>query len=165
VPLGPRLRGGDDCSLNCSYHFGSAPQWQGQTDRQLLLKQPLLHRSQERLNDTLYPTLDRDDGNSHFEEGVIDLPLGERGDILSGTVDVISISLRETRAGGAFEWDDAPARQFVIRLSGTLDFETRTGEHFVLRTGDILLAEDTAGTGHSWKLVDEQPWRRAYVIL
>jgi len=28
-----------------------------------------------------------DDGNSHFEEGVIDLPLGERGDILSGTVD------------------------------------------------------------------------------
>jgi hypothetical protein len=35
----------------------------------------------------------------------------------------------------------------------------------MLRPGDILLAEDTAGTGHSWKLVDENPWRRAYVIL
>ena len=35
----------------------------------------------------------------------------------------------------------------------------------MLRPGDILLAEDTAGTGHSWKLIDEQPWRRAYVIL
>ena len=43
------------------------------------------------------------DGNSHFEEGVIDLPKGERGDILSGTVDVASISFRETRPGGAFE--------------------------------------------------------------
>jgi hypothetical protein len=35
----------------------------------------------------------------------------------------------------------------------------------MLHPGDILLAEDTAGTGHSWKLVDENPWRRAYVIL
>ena len=43
------------------------------------------------------------DNNSYFEEGVIDLPKGERGDILSGTVDVASISFRETRAGGAFE--------------------------------------------------------------
>jgi hypothetical protein len=106
-----------------------------------------------------------DDNNSHFEEGVIDLSNGERRDILSGTVDVVSISFRETRAGGAFEWYDAPARQGVITLSGTLDFQTRTGEHFMLHPGDILLAEDTAGTGHSWKLVDESPWRRAYVIL
>ena len=106
-----------------------------------------------------------DDGNSHFEEGAIDLPRGERVDILSGTVNVVSISFRETRAGGAFEWHDAPARQFVITLSGTLDFQTRTGDHFMLHPGDILLAEDTAGTGHSWKLVDENPWRRAYVIL
>ena len=106
-----------------------------------------------------------DDNNSHFEEGVIDLPKGERGDILSGTVNVLSISFRETRAGGAFEWHDAPVRQFVITLSGTLDFQTRTGEHFMLHPGDILLAEDTAGTGHSWNLVDDNPWRRAYVIL
>ena len=106
-----------------------------------------------------------EDGNSHFEEGAIDLPKGERGDILSGTVGTVSISFRETRAGGAFEWHDAPTRQFVITLSGTLDFQTRTGEHFMLRAGDILLAEDTAGTGHSWKLVDENPWRRVYVIL
>jgi hypothetical protein len=106
-----------------------------------------------------------DDDNSHFEEGAIDLSKGERGDILSDKIGVVSISFRETRTGGAFEWHDAPARQFVVTLSGTLDFQTRTGEHFRLHPGDILLAEDTAGTGHSWKLVDENPWRRAYVIL
>jgi len=46
-----------------------------------------------------------------------------------------------------------------------LDFETRTGLHFILRPGDILYAEDTAGGGHRWKLTDDQPWRRAYVVL
>jgi hypothetical protein len=27
------------------------------------------------------------------------------------------------------------------------------------------LAEDTVGSGHSWKLLDEAPWRRLYVVL
>ncbi len=104
-------------------------------------------------------------GTSRFEEGAIDLPRGERGDVLSGTFPVTSISFRETGAGGTFEWHDAPARQFVVTLSGTLDFQTRGGTHFVLHPGDILLAEDTTGSGHSWKLIDDEPWRRAYVIL
>ncbi len=106
-----------------------------------------------------------EDGNSSFEEGQIDLAGGARGDILSGTVPATSISFRETKSGGTFAWHDAPARQFVVTLSGTLDFVTRRGEHFTIRPGDILLAEDTTGGGHSWTLVDDQPWRRAYVIL
>ena len=106
-----------------------------------------------------------DEGQSVFEEGHIDLGGGVRGDVLSGDIAATSISFRETNSGGAFAWHDAPVRQFVITLSGTLDFETRNGEHFIINPGDILLAEDTTGGGHSWKLVDEQPWRRAYVIL
>lgn len=106
-----------------------------------------------------------DDGNSHFEEGSIDLADGARGDLLSGKAGAISISFQETQSGGTFAWHDAPTRQFVITLSGTLDFQTRNAEHFTLRPGDILLAEDTTGSGHSWRLVDDQPWRRAYVIL
>jgi hypothetical protein len=35
----------------------------------------------------------------------------------------------------------------------------------MIHPGDVLLAEDTAGSGHSWRLVDDEPWRRAYVIL
>jgi len=27
------------------------------------------------------------------------------------------------------------------------------------------LAEDTAGSGHAWKLIDDAPWRRLYVVL
>jgi len=105
------------------------------------------------------------DGNSQFEEGTIDLPKGERGDILSDDIMAWTISFRETRSGGTFAPHDAPARQFVITLSGTLEFKTARDEIFTIRPGDILLAEDTTGTGHSWRLVDDQPWRRAYVIL
>jgi hypothetical protein len=50
-----------------------------------------------------------DDGESLFEEGGIDLPKGERGDILSDTLDAVSISFRETEAGGTFAWHDARA--------------------------------------------------------
>jgi uncharacterized cupin superfamily protein len=50
-------------------------------------------------------------------------------------------------------------------LTGTLEFTTRDGETFVLRPGDVLLAADTVGTGHRWRLIDNQPWRRLYVEL
>src|SRR6202044_4086791 len=93
------------------------------------------------------------------------LAAGPRGDWLSDKLAVASISFQETASGGAFAWHTAPVRQLVITLSGTLDFQTREGEHFLIHPGDILLAEDTVGSGHSWRLTDNQPWRRAYVIL
>jgi quercetin dioxygenase-like cupin family protein len=105
------------------------------------------------------------DGNSEFEEGTIDLWKGERGDVLSGNVAASSISFRETKSGGTFAPHGAPTRQFVLTLSGSLEFKTAKGETFTINPGDILLAEDTTGTGHSWRLVDDQPWRRAYVII
>ena len=109
------------------------------------------------------------DGNSLFEEGTIDLEPkqggSERGDVLSDKAVAKSVSFRETQAGGTYAPHDAPTRQFVITLSGTLEFKTASGDTFVINPGDILLAEDTAGTGHSWRLTDGKPWRRAYVIL
>ena len=53
----------------------------------------------------------------------------------------------------------------MITLSGTLEFETRLGEGLTVAPGDVLLAEDTTGGGHRWRLVDDQPWRRVYVAL
>ena len=106
------------------------------------------------------------DSNSYFEEGVIDLNLkNDRGDVLSSVFTTQTISFQETSAVGKFEWHTAPVRQLVITLSGTLDFVTRNNEHFTINQGDILLAEDTTGTGHSWKLIGSAPWQRAYIVL
>ncbi|HUC52188.1 MAG TPA: hypothetical protein VMA30_22590 [Xanthobacteraceae bacterium] len=105
------------------------------------------------------------DNDSHFEEGIIALARGARGDVLTDKLPATAVSFQETASSGSFAWHDAPVRQLVITLSGTLDFETRSGKHFILRPGDILLAEDTIGSGHKWKLVDQEPWRRVYVVL
>jgi quercetin dioxygenase-like cupin family protein len=105
------------------------------------------------------------EGNSRFEEGEITLKSGSSVNLLSDQFSAKSISFEETQAGQTLDWHNAPAKQFVITLRGTLDFSTRSGEHFILTPGDILLAEDTVGSGHSWKLIGDDPWRRAYVIL
>jgi quercetin dioxygenase-like cupin family protein len=91
--------------------------------------------------------------------------------VLEGTInerdstDVIAMHFKETPAHSANDWHSSPEQQYVITLSGTLEFTTRDGETFVLRPGDVLLSEDNLGTGHKWRLTDDQPWRRAYVVL
>jgi uncharacterized cupin superfamily protein len=105
------------------------------------------------------------DGDTHVEEGVIDLQDGDRGDVLSHALGAVSLSFQEMESGGSFEWHKDPVPRFVITLSGVLKFETRGGETFVIRPGDILLAEDNTGTGHRWTLIGDDPWRRAYVVF
>jgi hypothetical protein len=102
---------------------------------------------------------------SRFEEGVLALPGGAPGDAIGNVFDAVSISFRETQPEDALAWHAAPAHQLVLTLGGTLQFETRDGETFIIRPGDVLLAEDTTGSGHRWRLIGAEPWRRAYVIL
>ena len=75
------------------------------------------------------------------------------------------LHFEETAAGSALDWHTAPRAQYVITLSGTLEFTTRDDETFLLRPGDVLLAADTTGSGHRWRLIDDQPWLRLYVEL
>jgi quercetin dioxygenase-like cupin family protein len=105
-----------------------------------------------------------EDGNSLFEEGWIDLAEGVRGDFVGEPVSVTELSFRETGAGGSWAWHQDPAPRFVITLSGTLEFQTKSGATFIIRPGDILLAQDNTGTGHKWKLIGDDPWVRAYVV-
>jgi len=96
------------------------------------------------------------DNASHLVEG--ELTLDRR-------TDVLAVHFEESPPHSAFDWHNAPEPQYVITLAGTLEFTTRDGETFVLRPGDVLVATDTVGTGHKWRLVDDQPWRRCYVVL
>lgn len=96
------------------------------------------------------------DDASHVLEGTIDDNV---------RTDVVSIHFKETPAHSSYDWHTAPEQQYVITLSGTLEFITRDGEKFVLHPGDVLIADDNVGSGHRWRLIDDQPWRRAYVVL
>ena len=105
-----------------------------------------------------------EDGDSLFEERFIDLTDGMRGDSIGKPVPVVALSFQETRSGGSYEWHQDPDPRFVITLSGTLEFQTKSGATFIIRPGDVLLAQDNSGTGHKWKLIGDDPWRRAYVV-
>jgi len=91
--------------------------------------------------------------------------------VLEGTIkesertDAVAIHFKESRPHASFDWHTAPEAQYVLTLSGTLEFTTRDGETFVLRSGDVLVATDDIGSGHTWRLIDGQSWRRAYVVL
>ena len=91
--------------------------------------------------------------------------------VLEGTIhendrtDVSAIRFQETPAHSSEGWHDSPESQYVITLSGTLEFTTRDGETFVVRPGEVILSSDKVGTGHKWRLIDDMPWRRAYVVL
>ena len=84
---------------------------------------------------------------------------------LDRRTDVVAVHFKESPPHSAFDWHDAPEAQHVITLAGTLEFTTRDGETFTIRPGDVLVATDTAGTGHKWRLIDDAPWRRCYVVL
>lgn len=105
------------------------------------------------------------EGKSRFEEGSLVLDPTSKGDLESKKVSAGVVSFEETAPGGKSVWHTAPTRQMVVTLSGILEFQTRDGEHFILCPGDVLLAEDTSGSGHSWRLTNADPWRRMYVTL
>jgi quercetin dioxygenase-like cupin family protein len=96
------------------------------------------------------------DNASHLLEG--ELTLDRR-------TDVIAVHFEESPPHSSLDWHDAPERQYVITLAGTLEFTTRDGETVILHPGDVLVATDAVGTGHKWRLLDDQPWRRCYVVL
>jgi quercetin dioxygenase-like cupin family protein len=105
------------------------------------------------------------DDASHVAIGRLDIARGRNADLVSTAMSASHVTVEETASGRSLEWHTAPVRQFVVTLAGTLIFSTRDGEEFTLRPGDVLLAEDTAGSGHQWRLEGSDPWRRMYVVL
>ena len=96
------------------------------------------------------------DGKSHFQEGFVELEPGARGDALSTKLRISSASFHETDVDPKLGWHPDAARQLVISVSATLQFETQDGG-FTLRPGDVLFTEDAGGAGHTWAM----NWRRA----
>ncbi|URL60164.1 cupin domain-containing protein [Luteibacter flocculans] len=104
------------------------------------------------------------DGNSLFEEGELEIGAGRHGRASGLPIAVNELSFQETTTGGSFEWHQDPQPQFVLTLTGTVEFEVKSGATFTIYPGDVLIAQDDSGTGHRWRLIGDQPWRRAYVV-
>lgn len=97
-----------------------------------------------------------EDGHSHVTEGQI------ISDIITKTT---QLSFKESALYASYDWHTAPSTQYVITLSGILEFTTFLGETFIIKPGEVLVAMDTTGSGHKWKLLNDEPWKRAYVVF
>ncbi len=105
------------------------------------------------------------DGESHFED--IDIPLMDQGQIgrLSTLIPATGVILRETGVDYDYDWHNAPRRQFIVMLEGTVEIEVGAGTTRRFGPGDILLAEDTTGRGHRSRTVNQQVRRSIFIPL
>ena len=97
-----------------------------------------------------------DDGESHFEE--IDLPYeaisgAERTALQSAS----SIHFRRYQPGNFLDFHVAPRRQYVITLAGQAEIGLGDGTKRIFNAGDVLLADDLTGRGHSTAAVGDSP--------
>jgi quercetin dioxygenase-like cupin family protein len=101
-----------------------------------------------------------EDGKSHIEEQ----NLKSHPDLVSPRT-AKSFYLREFAAGTFLDWHPAPRRQVVIVLSGELENGFRDGSVHRFGPGDTRIIEDTAGEGHTTRVVGDAPCLVAVVPL
>jgi len=105
------------------------------------------------------------DNQSHFED--IQVPLSDAGKtgFLSERVKATGVIFRITTGEYNYDFHPAPRRQYVVNLEGEVEIEVGDGTRRILRTGDILLAEDTTGQGHISRAVAGKPRKSLFITL
>ena len=94
-----------------------------------------------------------DDGQTHFED--LDLP-SERA-VHSGMQVTPGVNFRRFEPGYFSDWHNAPRRQYVITLSGEMEVGIGDGTKRRFGAGDVLMADDLTGQGHTTAVVGDQP--------
>lgn len=108
------------------------------------------------MNPTRFPvtrTYADSDGESHFEDLYVSMKdAGEIGS-LSEETGGATLIFRGNSPDYDFDWHPAPARQFVLMMTGEVEIQVSDGEKRLFRPGDALLIEDLHGKGHKTKNV------------
>jgi len=97
-----------------------------------------------------------DDGKSHFEE--MELPYervadAERTAVQSAT----GVQFRRHPPGHFIDWHPAPCRQYIINLEGQVEIGLGDGSKRIFNPGDVFLADDLTGRGHTTRVVGNRP--------
>jgi len=97
------------------------------------------------------------DGKSRLD--VIELPVvaGEPGRSITSRVYATDVELGYGMPGNFIDWHRVTTPRFWILLQGAFDFGTGDGKVHRLVAGDIVLAADTTGQGHTSRNVGDVP--------
>jgi len=92
------------------------------------------------------------DNQSHIEE----ITLESRPELASPQA-AESIAFRTWDAGHFIDWHHAPRKQFVLTLGGEMEIGLGDGSVHHFGPGDVLLAEDLTGQGHTLRVTGAKP--------
>ena len=96
------------------------------------------------------------DGESHFEEiepPYQQTPRGERTPLEGAH----GIEFARLQPGYFSDWHHAPRRQYVFGVSGAMEIGIGDGTIRTFGPGDVLLAHDLTGRGHTMRVVGTEP--------
>jgi hypothetical protein len=98
-----------------------------------------------------------DDQQSHLEELKLPFAPGQFAEQtpLQPTTGVIftRVASRPT-----INWHNAPRRQYVVTLGGAVEIGLGDGTVQRFGPGEVVLAEDLTGKGHTTRAVGDDPW-------
>ena len=99
------------------------------------------------------------DGKSHFEE----LNQQEGSQFFLSTIGAKALVFKnDQNRDDLHGWHNAPRRQWCITLSGTVEIGIGDGTVKTFGPGDVFLAEDVTGQGHT---AVPRKWVRAFIHL
>ena len=103
------------------------------------------------------------DGESHFEDISATVLDGQFGATQLQAAE--GVFFTRSRPGNDSGWHTAPRRQYVIGITGVVEIGTADGTAFQFKPGDVLLAEDLTGRGHTTRVIGDDVRVSAMVPL
>jgi quercetin dioxygenase-like cupin family protein len=102
-------------------------------------------------------------GESHFEDVVV--AAEEQGHAtVTRPIPLSSMIMRRVVSADADAVrHNAPRRQFIVHLEGSVEVEASDGERRRFGPGDVVLVEDVAGRGHVTRWLDDGEYRTLFL--
>ena len=106
-----------------------------------------------------------ENGDSRFED--IFIPLRDAGEIgmLSETIPAKGIIFREVSPEYDYDFHNAPQRQYLVLIDGSIEIETSLGDLRQFHAGDVLLLEDTEGKGHRTRNLEHRKRKSVFITI
>jgi hypothetical protein len=101
------------------------------------------------------------DGLSHFE--TVEVPITAESGTESSPLKMGDSFIVRVPAGYFEDWHNADERRYVVPISGKAEIEVSGGGKFTVEPGQICLAEDLTGKGHTFRVVSDQQFVGLFV--
>jgi hypothetical protein len=104
------------------------------------------------------------DGATHFEDVVV--AGHEEGHVtLTDAIPLSAMIMRHVvHSDGDAVRHNAPRRQFIVHLEGSVEVEASDGERRRFEPGDLVLVEDVEGDGHVTQWIGDDAARRVLFL-